>query len=233
MRIPIILVLLVFFLIPKGGWSQGAGEDALGAWYMYFYSAQFKDGPWGVQGDFQYRDWQIMGDREQLLLRSGFTYRPTESRVLFTLGYGNVTTGRYGKELDQPTSEHRIYQEALITDRILELVHLTHRFRYEQRWVEDQNFRTRFRYNLFINIPLNQRRLEKGALYIALYNEFFINGEFDIGNDRQVQYFDRNRIYLGAGYALGDDTRVQLGWMQQTTVSWQKRQLQFSLHQRF
>jgi len=121
----------------------------------------------------------------------------------------------------------------LIKDRVLERVHLTHRFRYEQRWVEEQDFRSRLRYNLFINVSLNQKRLEKGALYIALYNELFINGELDIGDDRQVQYFDRNRTYLGAGYALGDDTRVQLGWMQQTTVAWQKAQLQFSLHQRF
>jgi len=233
MRISIVLVLLAFFFIPKGSWAQGPDEDALGAWYMYFYSAQLKDGPWGIQGDFQYRDWQGFGDREQLLLRSGLTYQPTDSRVLFTLGYGNVTTGVYGKESDQPSSESRIYQEVLIKDRVLERVHLTHRFRYEQRWVEEQDFRSRFRYNLFINVPLNKKRLEKGALYIALYNELFINGELDIGDDRQVQYFDRNRTYLGAGYALGDDTRVQLGWMQQTTVAWQKAQLQFSLHQRF
>jgi len=93
MRISIVLVLLAFFFIPKGSWAQGPDEDALGAWYMYFYSAQLKDGPWGIQGDFQYRDWQGFGDREQLLLRSGLTYQPTDSRVLFTLGYGNVTTG--------------------------------------------------------------------------------------------------------------------------------------------
>jgi hypothetical protein len=39
-------------------------EDDLGAWYMYFYNTTFKESPWGVQGDLQYRNWNIGGDLE-------------------------------------------------------------------------------------------------------------------------------------------------------------------------
>ena len=67
----------------------------------------------------------------------------------------------------------------------------------------------------------------------AFYNEIFINGQRDIGNGNSVQYFDRNRTYLGLGYALNDNIRFQLGWMEQTTVNWQKGQLQFSMHHNF
>ncbi|WGK66254.1 DUF2490 domain-containing protein [Croceiramulus getboli] len=213
--------------------AQGPDEDQLGAWYMYFYSHSFGDSNWGIQGDFQYRDWRGLGDREQLLLRSGLTYTPTDSGVKFTLGYGNITTGRYGTELDAPVSESRIYQEALFSNTILKRLLLTHRFRYEQRWVEDQDFRTRFRYNFFINVPFKGLSLSKGTPYFAFYNEIFINGEREIGNGRSVQFFDRNRTYLGLGYAVTDGIRFQLGWMEQTTVNWQKGQLQFSMHHAF
>ena len=54
-------------------------EDQMGAWYMYFWSADFKETGWGAQGDLQYRNWNIIGDLEQLLLRGGLTYVPKRS----------------------------------------------------------------------------------------------------------------------------------------------------------
>ncbi|MEM9261674.1 MAG: DUF2490 domain-containing protein, partial [Bacteroidota bacterium] len=110
---------------------------------------------------------------------------------------------------------------------------ITHRFRYEQRWVENQDLRTRFRYNLFLNVLLNADQLGKKALYLALYNELFINGETEIGNGREVQLFDRNRTYLGLGYGLSNKLRVQVGAMRQRTVAWGKWQTQLSLHHSF
>jgi hypothetical protein len=210
--------------------AQEPDNNQLGAWYMYFYNTTFKESNWGVQGDFQYRDWRGLGDREQLLLRSGLTYKPSDSGVKFTLGFANITTGQFGADIDNPVSENRIYQEALFSNTILKRLLLTHRFRYEQRWVENQDFRTRYRYNLFVNVPFKGTTLAKGTPYFAFYNELFINGERNIGNGRNVEFFDRNRTYLGIGYALKNNLRLQFGWMEQTTTNWQKGQLQFSLH---
>jgi hypothetical protein len=148
------------------------------------------------------------------------------------LGYANITTGEFG-DGDDTFNENRIYQEALIPQKLGERFYLTHRFRSEQRFVDDQDFRTRYRYNIFVNVPLNQITLTKGAIYAALYNEIFINGELNIGNGREVQYFDRNRTYLGIGFGLKDNLRLQLGWMRQTTVEWAKNQGQVSLHHNF
>lgn len=231
MKRTLLFILLVLTL--QVTYGQGPDEDQLGAWYMYFYSADFGDTQWGVQGDFQYRDWRGIGDREQLLLRSGLTFTPKDSGVKFTLGYANISTGQFGTEIDNPIVEHRIYQEALFSNVILKRLLLTHRFRYEQRWVAEQDFRTRFRYNIFINVPFEGASLDKGTPYFAFYNELFINGEREISEDLEVQFFDRNRTYLGLGYALSDKLRMQVGWMQQTTVNWQKGQLQFSLHHTF
>ncbi len=227
-RILLILLLAPFFHSLTA--QTGPDEDQLGAWYMYFFTHKFGDaGPWGVQGDIQYRNWNLGGDLEQLLLRGGLTFSPADAGITFTLGYGNVTTGAFG-DSDATTGERRSYQEALFPQKIGERFLLTHRLRYEQRWVEGQDWRTRYRYNLFVNVPLNAVTLEQGTVYLALYNELFINGQRDIGDNRTVELFDRNRTYLGLGYGLRDNLRTQLGWMQQTTDNWAKGQLQVSLH---
>lgn len=208
-------------------------ENQTGAWYMYFYNHQFKDSQWGIQGDFQYRDWQVLGDTEQLLLRSGLTYTPADSGIMFTLGVANITTGQFG-DSDETSNENRIYQEAIVPQTIAGRFLITHRFRYEQRFVESQDFRTRYRYNLFVNVPFNSKSLAvPKTIYGAFYNELFMNGERNIGNNRNVELFDRNRTYFGLGYVLNKKVRFQMGWMNQTTNAWSKGQLQFSMHHNF
>lgn len=224
-----VIILLLISVGSTDSLFAQPDEGALGAWYMYFWSADLKDSRFGFQGDLQHRNWNIMGDLEQLLLRGGLTYRPNNTNAKFTLGYANITTGTYG-DGTATVSENRIYQEALLSQKLGNRFFLTHRFRYEQRWVENQDTRTRFRYNLFVNIALNQDNLSKGALYIAFYNELFINGQRSIGDGREVELFDRNRTYMAMGYALSDKVRTQLGWMKQTTDNWAKGQLQLSLH---
>ncbi|WP_438962635.1 DUF2490 domain-containing protein [Nonlabens sp.] len=226
------LLLVILMVSSMTTYGQSVDQSQTGAWYMYFYNTKFENSNWGIQGDFQYRDWQGLGDMEQLLLRSGLTYNPKNTNVTLTLGYAHITSGEYG-DSNATSGESRIYQEALLPQKIGKRFYLTHRFRYEQRFVEHQDFRTRYRYNLFLNVPLNKTDLSKKAIYLALYNELFINGQTDIGNDRSVELFDRNRTYIGAGYALTDKLRLQLGWMNQKTVNWGKGQLQFSLHHYF
>jgi hypothetical protein len=207
-------------------------EDQLGAWTMYFFEAPSASSQWGLQGDLQYRAWDLGSDMEQLLLRGGLTWRPESEDALFTLGYANVTSGTFGSS-SETTGEHRIYQEAALPQRIMQRVYLRHRFRYEQRWVDGQDFRTRFRYALFANIPLNRPDLGAGAWYLAFYNELFLNGQRAIGDGRTVEIFDRNRFYGALGYSLSDRLRVQGGYMYQYTDTIAKGQLQLSLHQRF
>lgn len=98
---------------------------------MYFWNTQIKQGPWGFQGDVQYRNWNSIGDLEQLLLRGGLTYTPKNAAIKFTLGYGNIQTGTYGSS-NETSMEHRIYQEALFPQKIGERFYLTHRLRHEQ-----------------------------------------------------------------------------------------------------
>ena len=222
--------ILVSLIIPISSSAQEK-NDQLGAWYMYFYNTTFKESPWGIQGDLQYRNWNLAGDLEQLLIRSGITYQPKKAQIKFTLGYGNITTGMIGSS-NVTSGEHRIYQEALYPVKFGNRIYTNHRFRYEQRFVEGQDLRTRYRYNLFVNVPLNKKTLEKKAIYIALYNEIFINGQRKIGENNSVEIFDRNRAYAAIGYVIKNGLSVQLGIMNQTTDNQSKNQFQVSLHHR-
>lgn len=225
------IVVLAFFILPKIGVSQ-FHEDQVGAWYMYFFNTSFKESVWGVQGDVQYRNFNLGGDLEQLLLRGGVTYSPKQADIKFTLGYGNITTGQFG-ENTTTTGESRIYQEALFPVKFGNRVYTNHRFRYEQRFVDNQDLRTRYRYNLFLNVALNKPAMEAKTLYLALYNELFINGERSIGDGRTVEVYDRNRLYGAVGYILKDGLKVQAGFMNQNTDNWSKNQFQLSLHHKF
>lgn len=204
-------------------------EDQLGAWYMYFFDTKFNEGPWGIQGDIQYRNWNLGGDLEQLLLRGGLTYSPKSTKLKLTFGYGNITTGSFGSEKTN-TTESRIYQEVLFPFKLANRIFTTHRYRYEQRFVENQDFRTRYRYNLFVNVPINKANMESNTIYIALYNELFINGQRAIGNGNEVEIFDRNRFYSALGYQLKPGMKFQLGLMNQATNNWTKNQMQLSFH---
>ncbi len=226
-----ILSVFIFLFCFSSSVSAQIDEDKFGAWYMYFWNTKFSESKFGFQGDIQYRNWNLIGDLEQLLLRGGMTYSPGPE-VRFTVGYGNITSGEFGNGTGT-SGESRIYQEALLPHKLSDWILLTHRFRYEQRWVENQDFRTRYRYNLFINVPLNQPGLKKNSIYLAFYNELFINGERKISDGRRVELFDRNRLYSGVGYGVSDKIRVQIGFLVQTTDSYSKEQLQVSMHHSF
>jgi hypothetical protein len=207
-------------------------EDQTGGWYMYFFNTTLNDSPWGIQGDLQHRNWNIAGDLEQLMLRGGLTYSPQNANIKFTLGYGNITTGAFGLD-NTTTAESRFYQEALFPVKFGNRFYTNHRFRYEQRFVENQDFRTRYRYNLFLNIALNKPGMERNTIYLAIYNELFMNGQRTVGNGNTVEFFDRNRLYGAVGYVIQDGLKVQFGVMNQTTDSWGKNQIQLSLHHSF
>ena len=208
--------------------SQVIDESQMGAWYMYFFNTSHEKSKIGFQGDVQYRNWNIAGDLEQLLLRGGVTFKPEKANIKFTLGYGNITTGAFGED-HSTINESRIYQEALFPTKIGERFYLNHRLRYEQRFVEDQSLRTRYRYNLFVNVALNQKEMKEKTIYLALYDEIFINGTGMPGQN----IFDRNRAYIALGYVLKKGMKFQLGIMNQTTNTVNKNQLQLSFHHAF
>jgi hypothetical protein len=182
-----------------------AQSSDLGNWLIYFGNLQVNE-KWNWHSEVQYRNYDTIGDMEQLLLRTGIGYNLSENNNNFLVGYGFIESQNY-VDNDNKNSilEHRIYQQFISKQRF-DRVFIQHRYRFEQRWVEE-DFRLRFRYFLLLNVPLNQMDMSPGAIYASAYNELFINNESPI--------FDRNRIYGGMGYRINERFRVELGYMNQ------------------
>ena len=105
-----ILIALLSFVF-YSSYSQ-VKPETLGGWYMYFWNTNIKKSDWGFQGDIQYRNWNVAGDLEQLLLRGGLCYSPKESSTKLTLGYAFILSDVFGLQQSKISQEHRIYQEA-------------------------------------------------------------------------------------------------------------------------
>lgn len=180
------------------------GQDSnFGNWMMYFGNKKFNS-KWNFHHEVQYRNYNTIGDLEQLLLRAGLGYNLTENTNIL-MGYGYILSENYIGDTDEKfqVNEHRIYQQ-LITKQKFDNISIQHRYRFEERFVED-DFRLRFRYFLNVNVPLSKNETNKW--YLSAYNEIFLNTESSI--------FDRNRLYGGLGYKISDAVRMELGYMNQ------------------
>jgi hypothetical protein len=142
-----------------------------------------------------------------LLLRTGVGYNLTENNNNLLFGYGYILSENYIDDSDDKVSinEHRIFQQ-FTTKQSLWKVKLSHRYRFEQRFVES-DFKMRFRYFLGINIPLQNKEESNNPLYFSAYNEIFLNTKSAV--------FDRNRVYTGLGYKINSNIKVELGYMNQ------------------
>jgi nucleoside-specific outer membrane channel protein Tsx len=190
-------IILAFLAVPFLGFSQ---ENGSGNWLVYIGSKQLNS-KWNLHHEIQYRNYNTIGNLEQLLLRTGLGYKVGEKSNLL-LGYGYINSENYtGNEDDKVTvEEHRIFQQ-FITKHTIGKLSLQHRYRFEQRFVAS-DFKTRFRYFLGLNIPFKDSKY-----YLSSYNEIFLNGASNV--------FDRNRVYGGLGYKVSEGIKLEVGYMNQ------------------
>lgn len=190
-------------MVPFLGHAQ---DSSLGNWILYFGNMKIKS-DWNWHNEVQYRNYNAIGDLEQLLIRTGIGYNLTENNNNLLLGYGYILSQNYidGTDDKVDVNEHRIYQQ-FITRQKIGIVGVQHRYRFEQRFVES-DFKMRFRYFLSLTVPLNKKEMTDQTVYFSAYNEIFLNTSDNI--------FDRNRLYGGFGYKLSKTVRLELGYMNQ------------------
>lgn len=201
----------LFILFFSAGFTQ---NSPYGNWMIYFGNVNLpKKFNW--HNEVQYRNFNIAGDLEQLLLRTGIGYNLTENNNNILLGYGFIYSEPYISETQKNyTSEHRIYQQ-YITKQSFGRVGIQHRFRVEERFLADQ-FKMRFRYFLAFNVAINHKEMSKNTFYFSAYNEVFINAKNN--------YFDRNRLFLGLGFKFSDRLRIEAGSMNQLITTSSRNQ---------
>lgn len=205
MRDILLTLLFLFLMLPS--FSQD-----LQGWLIYFGNTKIKDSKFSIHQEVQLRDYKVIGDHNQSLIRVGGQYQ-IKPYLVGTVGYGFIYTEAQGSP-NNSFIENRIYQEALFSHAV-KRTKVRHRLRLEERFIEHQDFRGRFRYSLFADIPLTARGFAKRGTYLALYDEVFVN----ISDDPALKAFDRNRAYAGFGYKLVDQLGLQLGYMRQNVGS--------------
>jgi hypothetical protein len=193
--------ILFFVVLPFFSVAQ---DNNLGNWLIYIGNKKLNSN-WNIHNEVQYRNYNAIGDLEQLLLRTGIGYNLSENNNNILLGYGYILSENYVGETDEKiaVNEHRIFQQ-FISKQSIGNVKLSHRYRFEQRFVED-DFKMRFRYFLALNIPFSKK--ETNNYYFSGYNEVFLNTESSV--------FDRNRVFAGIGYELNATIRIEVGYMNQ------------------
>lgn len=210
---------LAFTVLSLGSVLTWAQKSDLGAWYMYFGNNKIsKKLNW--HNEIQYRNFDAIGDLEQLLIRTGIGYDLTENNNNVLLGYGFILSQPYVNGNKKENIEHRIFQQ-YITKQKFGRFNLQHRYRLEERFLED-DFRMRFRYMLGLNIPITQKEMLPKTLYASVYNEIFLHFNSPT--------FDRNRVYGALGYVINKNMRIEAGYMNQIQENRNRGQIQIGFY---
>jgi hypothetical protein len=204
-----ITILCALSLLLSTQFVRAQSTD-IGNWMIYFGNIPLNE-KWNIHAETQYRNYNFIGNLQQLLLRGGVGYNFSPNNHNLLLGYAYIINEPYiaGTDQKQIITEHRPYQQFIARDRVGR-VFFTHRYRLEQRIFTDR-FEMRARYFLALNVPINKSTMTKNALYFSAYDEVFL--VFD------SPYFDRNRLYFALGYVASQDLRFEFGYMWQRVQS--------------
>lgn len=216
MKIFRYLTLIIFISISAYSFAQ---DNNVGAWYMYFGNNKISK-KLNFHNEIQYRNFDGIGDLEQLLIRTGIGYDLTENNNNILLGYGFILSQPYIKGEKSENIEHRIFQQ-YITKQKFGRFNLQHRYRLEERFLQD-DFRMRFRYLLGFNIPVTNKELSPKTLYISAYNEIFLHLDSPV--------FDRNRVYGALGFVINKNMRIEAGYMNQIQENKNRGQIQIGFY---
>lgn len=114
--------------------------------------------------------------------------------LFLSLGHAYIrTTPAQGPSF----GEHRLWQQLQWMPKVRGVT-TSHRFRQEQRFVENAKVQDRFRYFFRTELPL------RGPTYYwALQNEIFVK----VGRSLNKRFYDQNRAYTAFGKRFGDPAR--------------------------
>lgn len=156
--------------------------------------------------------------------RTHLDFQITKNLWLAPVGFVQVWNYSYGK---QPASiinnEHRIYQQITYSHG-LGKVRLNHRFRTEERFIQDHdgsgsdlgfiNRQVRARYRVMANLPLKGPKIEPGGFFASAYYEGFTSR----GKHVTFHEIDQNRTYLGLGYQFTPEMNINAGLFYQMLI---------------
>lgn len=210
-----LTVLLFLTLIFTSNAQENAnlynGENELGAWFMYFGTNKVSK-KWSIHTEAQFRYYETASNFNQLLLRTGLNYHINKEAIV-TGGYAFIETdptfSPFGTTMgdilvdNNSISEHRIFEQLILKNKVWEF-YFEHRYRLEQRFIQNNYFngrdtQHRARYRLQVTLPLTD------IFFLNFYDELFIN--------LQNEAFGQNRLYGALGINVTENLSIQLGYL--------------------
>jgi hypothetical protein len=218
------MVLLLAGLI-NGLLAQKDISNQRNNWLMYFGNHRLSE-RWGFNTEYQWRRTDGLKYWQQSLLRTGIDYY-AKNGVQLTFGYAWIITFPYGEQpVSRVNDEQRIWQQVLLKS-LLGRFELQHRFRFEQRFLENWQpvddgsyqcegllFRQRGRYRLMLTVPISKKEMTDNTLFLSASNEIFVGYGRGIGKN----VLDQNRMSCSFGWRFNNACNVQLGYLNQYMI---------------
>lgn len=122
-------LLFLFLFFPLVITAQ---ESEVGNWWSFIGNKKLSS-KFDWHHEAQYRNYNFIGDLEQLLLRTGIGYNLSVQNNNLLVGYGFIRSEPYleGSNEKARIDEHRIYQQ-FIHKQAFNRFALQHRIRFEQ-----------------------------------------------------------------------------------------------------
>lgn len=187
-------------------------------WFGYIGQYKVSE-KWGCHIEAQFRLDNQLQQNLQNVIRIGGIYYLSSSETLIG-GYALVNT--LNALLDKFYRENRLWEQYQLNKKWNNNKNIiVHRFRLEQRWVEQLStdntaYQNRFRYlnrNLFHITNLKSSNEE---IYAVVQDEVFLT----LGNNKiNSNIIDQNRFLVGLGFYYNNNIRLELGYMNQFVTS--------------
>ena len=193
----------LLLLISQIAFSQ---TSDFGSWNVINTRLSLTD-RWSVFNELQLRSQSFYSNHFYYEVKGGVSYAVNKN-FTFLLGTGKYVTYSDGGSFTKPvaSNETRFWQQVAM-NHFLERLKFEHRYRVEQRWYKDGNYRNRFRYRLNVALPINNNKIGPKTFYLASFDEIFLTNK--------APYFERNRFFAGVGYQFLKWLTVQPGYVYQ------------------
>jgi hypothetical protein len=208
-----IIALILCFTTTIVIHSQKTLPKEGGMWLAYFGDNKINQ-KIGIHSELQLRNIGLEGYNSTLLVRTGLNCY-IKPYAMTSVGYAFIYNKPNGNHLSAPiTSEHRIWEQLILRQKTLNLF-LEHRFRLEQRFIENKTASTsrldhRIRYRFQALVPMYAIDPRLRHFFFSGNNEVMLNFR-----DNPAQIYDRNRLFLGLGYQVSPKLNFQMGYMNQ------------------
>ncbi|MBK7271196.1 MAG: DUF2490 domain-containing protein [Flavobacteriales bacterium] len=216
------LLLLAALFLASGLFAQRVEDPNANLWVSHWGDQRFSE-HWSFHTEAHWRRADLGATAQQLLLRPAINYHLNE-QVMCTLGYSYYENYPYGEyPIRFGNWEHHLFQQVQLGQSIGR-VRLGHRFRMEERFIarllpqavdpsegefDGYGYQSRFRYRVWLTLPLGHEKVEPGVFTANLYDEVFLN----FGDSQHLDYIHQNRISALLGYQVSKPFSVLLGYL--------------------